>query len=125
MLGGSGDLLNLFEEIPLQSPFYGGVFYLMMHLGYTAGDLVSTVFLQEHGKDYPVMLLHHLLTILLSAGSIFSNTYNIGCVVTFVMDFADIFACGASGFGCTIYTKWTSACLGGLFLAWIYTRVAI
>ena len=70
MLGGSGKLLNCFENVPFHQPLEGLLTYSLVSMGYYVGDLLDSVLVYEGSNDYWEMIVHHMLTITLFGGMI-------------------------------------------------------
>jgi hypothetical protein len=94
-LGGSGYLLKMFEPgypdaFFFKKPEYFDVYYLIA-LGFCLTDLIWLIFIYKLQSDFKLMLLHHLCTISLITFSYLTNNSNIGSIVLFLHDIADIF----------------------------------
>lgn len=94
-LGGSGDMINIFQNgVPGYIFFYKPnlfIYYYQISLGYVFVDMIWLLFVYETQSDFPIMLLHHSITISLVVFSYISNFSQIGIIVFFLHDFTDIF----------------------------------
>ena len=66
------------------------LFYLVQ-LAIWIDTCFSHCFIEERHKDYVMMYVHHLVTILLVWGSYSNNYMRVGVVVLFLHDFSDVF----------------------------------
>lgn len=94
-LGGYGQMTKMFDPgFPNHyfhwKPEYFNIYYLGQ-LAYCITDLIWLLFIYEAQTDFLLMLLHHTCTISLISFSYLTNHSNIGCIVLFLHDLADIF----------------------------------
>lgn len=90
-LGGSGDMIAGFNDMP-QFTFRPGVkMYSLTTMGYHVMDLFHHIFIKERFRDYEEMLLHHTCTVILYSVCISVNNYVAGCPIMFLHDITDIF----------------------------------
>ena len=91
-LGGKGEILksvNTFSQPPSSALKY----YFLVQLGYHLHSLLFMVFLSPIRSDFIEMLLHHVATIILIAGSFLTNYMAYGAVVVFTHDVGDVTGC--------------------------------
>ena len=69
--------------------------YSLITFGYRVGDLFSLMFIDPRHNDFEEMMLHHITTILLYVGYMWSNHYGIGTLISFLHDVSDIPVCFA------------------------------
>ena len=94
-LGGNGDIMNSFNKgltyfIYYDKPKYLDLYYLIS-LCYTLSDFIWLLFIYESQTDFPLMLLHHIVTIALIGFSYLVNISHLGVVTLFSHDITDIF----------------------------------
>jgi hypothetical protein len=94
-LGGNGDIMNSFNQglkyfIYYDKPAYLDIYYLIS-LSYVLSDFIWLLFIYESQSDFPIMILHHIVTIALIGFSYLVNISQLGVVVLFCHDFTDIF----------------------------------
>jgi hypothetical protein len=124
-LGGSGTWDAMFIDWPYM-PFYeGAVTYAMLQIGYHFGDLLNLLFFEEKQSDFEEMLCHHIAASTLLISMIYSNSYGIGCVVSFLHDIADITASVTKYFACTPYTTTLVSWFISNMVVWAYTRLIV
>lgn len=69
-----------------------GIYWIYaIELGYYFHSLYTTIAVDLRRKDTPVMMIHHLLTILLMTISFATRTHKTGLLVLFLHDGCDIF----------------------------------
>ena len=91
-LGGKGEILksvNTFSQPPSSALKY----YFLVQLGYHLHSLLFMVFLSPIRSDFIEMLLHHVATIILIAGSFLTNYMAYGAIVVFTHDIGDVTGC--------------------------------
>ena len=91
---GKGDMINIFKNgspgyIFFEKPKYFDMYYLIS-VAFVITDLIWLLFVYETQSDYPLMLLHHSVTISLILFSYLTNLSQIGVIVLFLHDATDI-----------------------------------
>ena len=94
-LGGSGDIMNSFNQglkyfIYYDKPKYLDLYYLIS-FSYVLSDFIWLLFIYESQSDFPLMLLHHIVTIALIGFSHLVNISQLGVITLFCHDVTDIF----------------------------------
>jgi hypothetical protein len=94
-LGGNGEIINIFNGgvtnfLYFYKPYHLSTYYLIS-LSYVLSDLIWLIFIYESQTDFPLMILHHALTISLLIFSHLVNLSHVGLIVLFTHDFTDIF----------------------------------
>ena len=74
-------------------------------------------------NDHVEMCLHHLLTLSLYFGAYIMSDIESGLVVSFLMDFCDIWTHLAKGLVDTQYVKTVTLCGALMWIFWGYTRI--
>lgn len=92
------DLWRDYPHIPLAGPLK--FYYLTQTAFYIHQMLILNA--EARRKDHFQMMTHHVITVILMAGSYFSNFTRVGCLIMVLMDWCDIFL----PVGAPIY--WTS-----------------
>jgi hypothetical protein len=129
-LGGNGDMVNMFSNGANSIFFHWKPnsfdFYYLVNLSYHMTDLVWFIFFYEMQTDFLMMFLHHICTISLIVFSYMCNYSNVGCIVMFLHDFADIFV-----YFCRIIinldVRSIAKILSGklLLVVFVYTRIYV
>lgn len=95
--------LNLFSNesqvLPLFSPFPAPLsplmrMYFLTELGFYVGALLFLV-VDEHRKDFGIMVVHHVVSICLVVGSYLGGWVRFGAIVLALHDVGDVFLYGA------------------------------
>ncbi len=88
-LFGSGEFYNGFKDFPytIHAPYLKE--YFLITMGYHVGGLI-THFFGTRRNDFVEMGLHHILSLYLYGGAYLYNFLEIGCVIAFLHDTADI-----------------------------------
>jgi acyl-CoA-dependent ceramide synthase len=81
------DLWLNYPHIPLAGPLK--FYYLTQTAFYLHQVLILNA--EARRKDHVQMMTHHLITIALLGTSYFFNFTRVGCLITFLMDWCDIF----------------------------------
>lgn len=89
-LGGSGDIVNSWIDVEAPTHVPGLKMYGLVTMGYHVGGLVSHTLFEMHRKDYIEMMLHHIVAFYLFFGYYMANVWEIGTVIAFLHDIADI-----------------------------------
>lgn len=89
-LGGSGSLENGFDGMPFQNVDEDILNYALFTYGYHVNDFLSLIILKRHKDNFGEMLLHHIASVSLQFGYIFSNYLGLGATAAFLHDIADI-----------------------------------
>lgn len=92
VLGGSGDVPNAFLTMN-DAPSDKLKLYYMIQTGYHLQSLLYMVFLAPIRNDFIEMLLHHLVTLILIAGSYMANYTAVGALIAFTHDIGDVSGC--------------------------------
>lgn len=88
-LGGVGSYADTFKEFPYGNHAAGMKEYLLITMGFHVGGLV-THFFGERRNDFLELSLHHLAAIYLFGGLYLYNVWEIGAVIAYLHDIADI-----------------------------------
>jgi len=98
--------------------------YTLVTMGYHVGGLISH-FMHPKGNDFLEMALHHFCAFYLFFGYYMANSWEIGMVIAFLHDIADITAnitkCGSN-------TKWTKVTVFFFLIniaVWFHTRLFV
>jgi len=123
-LGGSGDISNAWKnyEFPTHAP--GMKMYTLVTMGYHVGGLISH-FMHPKGNDFLEMALHHFCAFYLFFGYYMANCWEIGMVIAFLHDIADIFA-NITKWGSN--TRWTKVTVFFFLInmaVWFHTRLIV
>jgi acyl-CoA-dependent ceramide synthase len=81
------DLWRDYPHIPLAGPLK--FYYLTQTAFYIHQILILNA--EARRKDHVQMMMHHVITVILMAGSYFSNFTRVGCLIMVLMDWCDIF----------------------------------
>jgi hypothetical protein len=98
--------------------------YYMAELSFYWG-LLGTQFIDIKRKDFWVMFIHHVATIILISFSWICNFFKIGTLVLVVHDIADIFLESAKLFKYSGSKKISEMLFAGFALTWFITRLGI
>ena len=123
-LGGSGDIVDTFRGYPYapQNPQEEMVkLYMLVTQGYHLESLISH-FVLERRNDYIEMALHHIVTIYLYSGCYLMNCTQIGAVIAFLHDVADVTTPLCKMWSETRYSHIAIACFISNVFLWGYTR---
>jgi len=88
-LFGSGEFYNGFKDFPYTIHASYLKEYFLITMGYHVGGLI-THFFGTRRNDFVEMGLHHILSLYLYGGAYLCNFLEIGCVIAFLHDTADI-----------------------------------
>lgn len=88
-LGGTGRYVDTFKEFPYGNHCKGMKEYLLITMGFHVGGLV-THFFGERRNDFLELSLHHMAAIYLFGGCYLYNVWEIGGVIAYLHDIADI-----------------------------------
>ncbi|OLY84229.1 Sphingosine N-acyltransferase lag1 [Smittium mucronatum] len=80
------------------------------------------IFIEQRRSDFLAMLVHHIVTISLIAGSYLFNYSAIGIIIHVTMDFVDIFLPLAKLFKYLNYTTATNVAFAFMAISWVVTR---
>ena len=95
--------------------------YMLVTQGYHLGSLVQHFF-STRRNDFIEMALHHIVTIYLYCGCYMMNCTEIGAVIAFLHDIADITTPFCKGLGETKFKNATIIVFITNMLLWAYTR---
>lgn len=88
-MGGTGDFRRTHDEFPYAQHLQGLKEYILIPMGYHLGSLVMH-FVGPRKNDFVEMGLHHLVALYLFGGCYLTNIWEIGAVIAFVHDVADM-----------------------------------
>lgn len=97
---------------------------MLVTQGYHLGSLI-THFLEDRRNDFVEMALHHTVTIYLFSGCYLMNSMEIGAVIAFLHDMADITTPLCKGFGESKYKTATIVVFFMNMVVWAYTRLVV
>ena len=121
-LGGSGKASNCFNNHPFPLHCYMLREYLLITNGYHLGCFFNH--LQSTKKnDFVEMLLHHIIAIILIGGCYIMNCWEVGAVISYLHDIADIFTCSTRFLGESNYKNLTYISFVILIITWFETRL--
>uniref|UniRef100_A0AAV1TR36 TLC domain-containing protein n=1 Tax=Peronospora matthiolae TaxID=2874970 RepID=A0AAV1TR36_9STRA len=123
-LGGKGEILKSVDTFS-QPPSSALKYYFLVQLGYHLHSLLFTVFLSPIRSDFIEMLLHHVATIILIAGSFLTNYMAYGAVVVFTHDVGDVTGYGIKSVVDTGNTPLLLFMYAMLLISWAYTRLFV
>lgn len=95
--------------------------YLLIPMSYHVGGVVVH-FMTTRKNDFIEMGLHHILTFYLFAGCYMCNAWEIGSIIAFQHDIADIMTNFTKALGETPYANTTIFFFIILMIVWFYTR---
>ena len=96
--------------------------YFLVTSGYHfAGLLIH--FLRIKRNDFIEMGLHHIIALYLFGGGYLLNAWEIGAVIAFLHDIADIFVSIVKFLAETKYNKRAAHIMWIVMLVWFYTRI--
>ena len=97
--------------------------YSLYTWGFHFGNFVQHTFFDEHGSDFPEMLLHHIAANCLFFSYITGNIMTFGSMVAYLHDLADVPASISKTMASTRFEK-TSIAVGLTMMAtWFWTRI--
>eukprot|EP01006_Ploeotia_vitrea_P004674 TRINITY_DN115158_c0_g1_i1.p1 TRINITY_DN115158_c0_g1~~TRINITY_DN115158_c0_g1_i1.p1 ORF type:complete len:317 (+),score=24.49 TRINITY_DN115158_c0_g1_i1:108-1058(+) len=129
-----GFSLEKFADLPsMTDPVDEIKWFFWTQTGWYAHGLVELIMVERNRKDFPLMLVHHVISIVLTYGAYLWSVHRIGLLVTLCQDIADIVLYWAKIFQKTHSDMKTQksfpeyvrghtigvACVGG---AWLATR---
>eukprot|EP00056_Hartaetosiga_gracilis_P018302 m.10449 g.10449 ORF g.10449 m.10449 type:complete len:333 (-) comp6603_c0_seq1:72-1070(-) len=97
----------------------------LFELSYYIGGVVIHIFLNEHLKDFAVMLSHHLITITLLGLSFMGGYHRVGMLVLMCHDGCDIFLDGGKCFNAFKKEAYATVTVASLLVVWVYYRLYI
>ena len=97
--------------------------FFLITLGYHTLKTVEQLIRDNRRSDYIEMMLHHFLTLVLYAGSYLINCVEIGILVVYCHDWADVFGHFGKSFGDTHfkYIKYFNGV--SMWLGWLISRL--
>ena len=110
-----------FEGIPYETHPPQLKEYLLVTMGYHVGGFF-THFFSARKNDFLEMALHHIVAIYLFGGCYLFNVWNVGSIIAFLHDIADITTNIVKTFTETNYTKATAVVFVTHICIWFYTR---
>ena len=114
-------MVNNFKGVPYHPHPPQLKMYLLVTMGYHVGGFV-THFFAARKNDFLEMTLHHIVAIYLFGGCYVLNMLNIGSVIAFLHDIADITTNMTKTLTETNYTKCTAVVFITHMCVWFYTR---
>lgn len=88
-LGGTGDLIHMFEGYPYPKHASQLKELILILMGYHVGSLLNHM-IGVKRNDFLEMTLHHMVTVFLLGGCYLYNAWEIGAVIVLLHDIADI-----------------------------------
>jgi len=123
-LGGSGDIEQMWVDLPYQKQSKNIYCYYVIALSYHLHSLIDQF--KYYGKpSFGDMMLHHIITIGLILFSFFNNYARIGTLVLLTHDVSDIFGALTKLTLHTKYSKLTLFNYFGILSTWIYFRLYV
>lgn len=98
---------------------------MMITMGYHCSAFVSQIFLNSWKNDFLEMTLHHMVTVYLYGCCLLINQQEVGCLIAFCHDIADINISTAKFFGELIYWKVALYAHVANMFVWAYTRLMV
>jgi hypothetical protein len=89
-LGGEGELVNGFANMPFQTIDQSIYMFALITLGNPLEASLEHFFWKERTPDFAEMALHHVVQISLVSASVLGNCMNIGTIIAFAHDVSDI-----------------------------------
>ena len=124
-LGGKGDIKRCWDDHVAPAHVPGLQMYGLVTMGYHVGGLVTHIIYESHRKDYIEMMLHHILAFYLFFGYYMANVWEIGTLIAFLHDIADITTNLCQSISETRYQN----CAASIFIinmfVWAWTRLYI
>lgn len=108
-------------DYPEHAP--GMKLYALVTMGYHVGGLVSHLVNPNKGNDFLEMALHHFCAFYLFFGYYMANVWEVGMVIAFLHDIADITANLTKFLSNTRWTKFTVFCFLLNIVIWAWTRL--
>jgi len=99
--------------------------FFLMSFGYHILKTVEQVLAPVKRNDHIEMMLHHGLTVMLIAGSYLVNSVEIGVIVVYVHDMADMFGHFGKGFSETHFKKVKYFNAVSMWGGWLYSRLIV
>ena len=99
--------------------------FFLMSFGYHILKTVEQVLSPVKRNDHIEMMLHHGLTVMLIAGSYLVNSVEIGVIVVYVHDMADMFGHFGKGFSETHFKKVKYFNAVSMWGGWLYSRLIV
>ena len=122
VLGGKGDFKYSFTEFPFANhPSQMREYFLVTSGYHFAGLLIH--FLRIKRNDFIEMGLHHIIALYLFGGGYLLNAWEIGAVIAFLHDIADIFVSIVKFLAETKYNKRAAHIMWIVMFVWFYTRI--
>ena len=89
-LGGEGELINGFTNMPFQPIDQSVYVFGLITLGNPLEASLEHFFWKEKNPDFAEMALHHVVQLSLVSASVLGNCLNIGTMIAFLHDVSDI-----------------------------------
>lgn len=97
-------------------------YYYLIEIGFYL-SLIISLFVDVKRKDFWQMVVHHIVTVMLTTFSYNAGFFRIGCVIILLHDLADIFLESAKVLN---YAKWEAACnIGFIFFAVVFNATRL
>ena len=120
-LGGKGYYIDAFVNVPYGSHPKGLDDYILVTMGFHVGGLV-THFCGERRNDFMEMCLHHLVALFLFGGCYSCNMWEVGGIIAFLHDIADITTNFVKFLADTPYSNLTAVWFVIHMIIWGWTR---
>lgn len=122
LLGGRGNFKYSFTDFPFaHHPDYMREYFLVTSGYHFAGLLIH--FLRIKKNDFIEMGLHHIIALYLFGGGYLLNAWEVGAVISFLHDIADIFVSIVKMLAETKYNQRTANIMWVVMILWFYTRI--
>ena len=96
--------------------------YSLVQLGYFLEDFVQHNFIKAKSNDFWEMNLHHLMTVAMFGGMIFTNSIIPGAFVSLLHNVSDILMTLSRIFSNTVFKKLTYTSFSTAIVFWIIAR---
>lgn len=99
--------------------------FFLMSLGYHSLKTWEQATAKVKRNDHIEMMLHHGLTVVLMVGAYLVQTVELGIIVSYVHDMADMFGHFGKGFGETQFKKVKYFNAVSMWAGWLYSRLIV
>lgn len=97
--------------------------YILVTSGYHVAGFFMHIFSTHKRNDFVEMVLHHVCAVYLFGGLYLLNCWEVGAVIAFLHDIADIFVNIVKFAGETVYDKCAVFCMVMIMIVWGHTRL--
>ena len=123
-MGGDGDFVNGFVNMPFSPLDTDGYYFGLILLGHPLQESISHFFIKDKEPEFYEMALHHLAHLSLASCYMYSNVIPVGSLIAFVHDASDVPGCLCKFFHLSGYdVPWAAVALMTTQVLWFYGRL--